>query len=303
MSDAFADFGPRYRVERRLARGGLCEIFLAHHEAAEGFSRRVVIKALLPHLAHEPDAVKLFLGEAQVGARLTHANLVHLYDFGENAGTHFIVLEYLEGVGLAPLLRAAASAGRKLTPGFVAAVGSQVCSGLAYAHARTDAEDRPLGLVHQGVSPRNLVACADGIVKILDFGVDHARGASAYAEPGVGESAACYLSPEQCGPGPIDARSDLFSLGLVLWELVTRSWAGPRIEARTRWSMGATCCESSCLATPRRRGLVRLATGRGYSWTYNRCTRSAGSPKPLKPGDPRRQLHRQPSDRGKCTSR
>ena len=222
MADSLPSLGPKYRLERRLAQVGMAEVFLARHEGPAGFSRRVLVKTLLPELAREPPQVKQFLSAARIAAQLTHPNIVHLYDFGEHEGTYYVVLEHLEGESVASLLRAALKAGRQLTPGFVASVGAHVCSGLSYANSCCDPEGRPSGLVHRDLNPLNIVACADGTVKILDFGFARPEGVSAYTEAGQVRNQPRYCSPELGSARPVDARSDLFSLGVVLWELVAR---------------------------------------------------------------------------------
>ncbi|HEY3450811.1 MAG TPA: serine/threonine-protein kinase [Myxococcales bacterium] len=220
MNELPEKFGDKYRVLRSLARGGMGEVFLARHEGPGGFSRDVVIKTLLPDLAEDESLVSMFLAEAKVAALLTHQNIVHLYDFGQQDGVYFIVMELLQGESLSALLRAARRAQRTLTPGFVAAIGSQVCAGLSYAWTRPGPDGKPLALVHRDISPQNILACSDGSAKVLDFGIAKYAGSSAFTSPGSIKGKPSYLSPEHLGISPVDDRSDQFCLGIVLWELV-----------------------------------------------------------------------------------
>ncbi|MGC4119467.1 MAG: serine/threonine-protein kinase [Myxococcales bacterium] len=220
MNELPEQFGGKYRVVRSLARGGMGEVFLARHEGPGGFSRDVVVKTLLADLAEDEAVVSMFLAEARVAALLTHPNIVHLNDFGEQDGTYYIVLELLAGESLSAVLRGARKAGRKLAHGFVAAIGSQVCAGLAYAWTRPGPDGAPLHLVHRDISPQNILACTDGSAKILDFGIAKYSGSSAHTSPGDLKGKPSYLSPEHLGRSPMDGRSDLFCLGIVLWELV-----------------------------------------------------------------------------------
>ncbi|HEY3450364.1 MAG TPA: serine/threonine-protein kinase [Myxococcales bacterium] len=217
MTTELPDLGSKYVVERPLARGGMAQVFLARHVGPGGVSRRVVVKTVTAEPSGEEKQLQLFVEEARIAALVSHPNIVHLYDFGEQRGVHFLVFEYLEGRSLDQILKAAIAENQALPPAFVAAVGAQVCAGLAYLHALKDAEGRPLGLVHRDVSPRNVVACADGAIKLLDLGI---TGLS--RELGLIKGRPPYLSPEQCVAKALDGRSDLFSLGVVLWELVAR---------------------------------------------------------------------------------
>jgi len=220
MNELPERFGDKYRVLRSLAGGGMGEVFLARHEGPGGFSRDVVIKTLLADLAEEESLVGMFLAEAKVAALLTHQNIVHLYDFGQQDGVYFIVMELLEGESLSALMRAARRAGRRPPPAFVAAIGSQVCAGLSYAWTRPGPDGEPLHLVHRDISPQNILACSDGSAKILDFGIAKYAGSSAFTSPGSVKGKPSYLSPEHLNVSPIDHRSDQFCLGIVLWELV-----------------------------------------------------------------------------------
>ncbi|MGC4119461.1 MAG: serine/threonine-protein kinase [Myxococcales bacterium] len=217
------DLGPKYVLERPLARGGPTQVFLGKHVGPGGFSRPVVIKTVTPDLSGDEAAgrtIELLRQEAGIAALVSHPNLVHLLDYGEHLGTHYLVFEHLQGRTLDQVVKAAAARGQALPPAFVATVAARVCAALGYLHSLRDAQGRSLGLVHRDVSTVSIAVCPDGAIRLLDLGVaqlDRAR-----AEKGLVKGRAPYLSPEQCVAKELDGRSDLFSLGVVLWELVAR---------------------------------------------------------------------------------
>ena len=210
--------GGKYKVSRELSRGGMGSVVLATHEGPEGFAREVVIKTLLPALSDREDLVQMFLNEARLAAQLTHPNIVHVYDFGKEGDTYFLVMEYLRGATLAALLRRAAREGRPLSSSFIAAVGAQVCAGLAYAHTKHGPDGQPLCVVHRDISPQNILLAEEGVAKILDFGIAKAHLGESRTRAGELKGKPSYMSPEQARGLPVDARSDVFSLGIVLWE-------------------------------------------------------------------------------------
>jgi serine/threonine-protein kinase len=210
--------GGKYRITRQLARGGMGEVCLAVHEGPGGFARQVVIKTLLPELSQREDLVQMFLGEAQLAAQLTHPNIVHVYDFGQEGPSYFFGLEYLQGATLSELLRRNRKTGRKVSSTFVCAIGSQVCAGLAYAFSKVGPDGEPLRVVHRDVSPQNILVCEEGVAKLLDFGIAKAKIGQAANSGDDVKGKPSYLSPEQARGLPADSRSDIFSLGIVLWE-------------------------------------------------------------------------------------
>lgn len=212
----------RYRLIRKLANGGMAEVFLARVEGPLGFEKRLVLKRLLPHLAEDPEFVGMFLDEARLVARLEHPNLVQLFDFGEEGGRHYLAMEYVDGPSLWALSRRAWQLGRPLAPELCAWLISQACAGLAYAHALEEpGTGRPLGLVHRDVSLDNLLVSRAGSVKVVDFGIAKVTSAAPRTQVGVLKGKVACMAPEYLQGLPIDMRVDVYALGVALYELVT----------------------------------------------------------------------------------
>jgi serine/threonine-protein kinase len=220
----------QYVLLRRIARGGMAEVFLAQQRGLEGFDRRVAVKRILPHLSDSPDFTKMFLGEAKLAAQLTHPNIVHIYDFGKNEGDYFIAMEYVEGVHAGQLFKH--SERDKLPATLVARIGADAASALHYAHDLRGANGKPIGLVHRDVSPANIMISFDGVVKLCDFGIAKAAALSeGLTNPGQVKGKYAYMSPEQTIAAPLDGRSDVFSLAIVLWELLAGKYIVSRGDA------------------------------------------------------------------------
>jgi serine/threonine protein kinase len=211
----------KYRIERALAVGGMAELFLARQSGPGGFEKRVVIKRTLPHLATNPEFVRMFLDEARIAARLSHPNIVQVFDFGEAGGSYFLVMEYLAGEDLDTILAALRVKGRTMPPGIAALITSAACEALQYAHSFVDENGTPLKIVHRDVSPSNIFLTHQGIVKLLDFGIAKAEGKLVHTEGGMLKGKFFYMSPEQVRGQALDGRSDVFALGAVLHELLT----------------------------------------------------------------------------------
>lgn len=218
--DSGTTFG-RYTLLCKLATGGMGELFVARQTGAGGFEKLVVIKRLLPHLAEDAHFVAMLLDEARIAARLSHPNVCQVYDLGEAEGHYYIAMEHLEGVPASMLLRRARRVGQRLEVGLAAAILRQTCDGLHHAHDLTDAEGNSIGLVHRDVSPSNLFVTSTGLVKVLDFGVAKSQDALARTHTGALKGKYAYMSPEQVLGNPVDRRADVFSLGVVLFELLT----------------------------------------------------------------------------------
>ena len=214
-----ARLGP-YRLGRRLAAGGMAEVFAATREGAAGFEKQVALKRILPHLVDDPELVEMFLDEARLASKLTHANVAQVFDFGEADGSFFIVMEWIRGKDLRRVMRAAAEAGVAVTPVQAALVGQGVARALACAHGLEDDHGRPLGLVHRDVSPQNVLVSFDGEVKLTDFGIAKIATGRSRTAVGVIKGKCAYMSPEQARGEALDGRTDLFALGVVLWELL-----------------------------------------------------------------------------------
>jgi len=221
-----APFG-KYELLERIATGGMAQVFLARSFGVAGFQKELVIKRLRPELSDDPRMVQMFINEAKIGVHLNHPNVVQVYELGRAGGSHFIAMEHLHGRDLTRLARAARLRETPVPLPAAVAILAEACRGLAYAHARTAADGSRLGLVHRDVSPHNIVVTFVGEVKIVDFGVARLAPATSASEvpdtdrkPSPGAGKAAYMSPEQASGAPLDHRSDIFSAGVVLWELV-----------------------------------------------------------------------------------
>jgi eukaryotic-like serine/threonine-protein kinase len=198
-------FSNRYRIEREIAHGGMAEVYLARDESLD---RLVALKALFPEYAREPSFVERFRREAQAAANLNHPNIVAIYDWGQESGTYFIVMEYVEGRSLRDLIRSEGA----LDAGQAADITAEIASALAFAHRS--------GVVHRDVKPGNVLLTRSGTVKVTDFGIARAGTSDGLTQTGSVMGTATYFSPEQAQGLAVDGRSDVYSVGVVLYELV-----------------------------------------------------------------------------------
>ncbi len=212
----------KYEPVRRLAVGGMGEIFLANQVGVPGFERLVVLKNLLPHLASNPAFVEQFLDEARVAALLNHPNVISIYDVGAWRGTYYIAMEYVPGVDIATLLTHCHNTSEHLSFTVVARIGLAVAAGLDYAHHARSSNGAPLHVVHRDISPQNIMVRHDGVTKIVDFGIARAANRFTKTETGEIKGKIAYLAPEQLAGDDVDARADQYSLGVVLWEMLAR---------------------------------------------------------------------------------
>ncbi|MBX7102232.1 MAG: protein kinase [Myxococcaceae bacterium] len=210
----------RYSVQAKIADGGMAEIFLATLHGAAGFSRPVVLKRVRSSLAADAGFRQSLLDEAAIAMRLQHSNIVQVLDLGEAAGSTFLVLELVEGWSLAQLLRRAAEAKHPLPPSLAVFLTIEMCRGLAYAHGRREG-GRSLEIVHRDVSPQNLLISVEGEVKLTDFGIARARTREGQTGIGQVKGKPSFMSPEQVRNEPLDARSDLFAVGTMLYQMLT----------------------------------------------------------------------------------
>ena len=194
------------------------EIYLARVQGTAGFEKTVIIKTILPHLADEDEFVERFLDEGRTLVNLSHGNIVPVFDMDEVDGEYFIAMDYVPGRDLKDVLE---RRDEPLPPDLAAYIISQVCDGLAYAHRQTDEQGDSLGIVHRDVSPSNVLLSTDGEVKLIDFGIARAAVRSSETVTGRIQGKCCYMSPEQATGKSVDHRSDIFSAGVVLYELLT----------------------------------------------------------------------------------
>jgi serine/threonine-protein kinase len=208
-----------YRLEERIAVGGMAEVFRATASSELGFTKSVVIKRLIPSLAHDPEAVRSFENELRVGVLLDHPNLLHVSDAGTYDGAPFLVTDYVRGVDLEALCYRSGSAPVPLEIALYIVI--EIAEALEYAHGLTSDNGDSLGLIHRDVSPANIMLTTKGEAKLVDFGVAKSRLTGGHTQFGVIKGKPPYMSPEQCLRGQLDGRTDVFSLGIVLYELVT----------------------------------------------------------------------------------
>ena len=210
--------GP-YLLHKKVARGGMAELFLADYERRDGFKRKVAIKRILPHLAGNQDFIKMFTREARVAALLQHPNIVQIFDYGKIENAYFIAMEYIDGKNLGEVLKALKQG---LPIEKAVFIISRICKGLDYSHTKRDENTgEPFHIVHRDISPQNLLISYQGEVKISDFGISKARSEPSLTQAGVVKGKMAYLSPEQALGEPIDHQADIYALGLVFYETLT----------------------------------------------------------------------------------
>lgn len=212
--------GCRYDLVRKLYSGGMGVVYEAEQHGARNFVKRVAIKLIHQHLARQPRFLENFIGEAKLVADLIHTNIVQTYHLGETRGQYFIAMELIRGLNLEQLQQLLERRQRRLPVELAVFITSRVARGLAYAHAKTDPDGHPLGIVHRDVSPKNVMVAYAGDVKLTDFGIAKARGFLTHQEGEVAVGKPEYMSPEQADFQITDLRSDLFSAGIVLAELL-----------------------------------------------------------------------------------
>jgi eukaryotic-like serine/threonine-protein kinase len=208
----------KYVVQRKLAEGGMAEIFLASSFGPEGFEKQVIIKRIRPAFSDDASFIDMFVSEARLVSRLNHANIVQIFDFDRHENTFYIAMEYIRGKSLAQAHQRARELSVPLLPALAAQIISEVARGLSFAHRLTE-RGQPLGLVHRDVTPQNILLSYEGAVKLTDFGI--AKAGSRASTVGMLKGKFAYMSPEQSRGEPVDARTDIFALGITFWELLT----------------------------------------------------------------------------------
>ncbi|HWU89550.1 MAG TPA: serine/threonine-protein kinase, partial [Kofleriaceae bacterium] len=211
----------RYSILRHLATGGMAEVYLARQAGMRGFEKLVVIKRIRPELTSGDGAVEAFLDEARLVAMLEHPHIVQVHEIGCVAGSYFFVMEHVDGVDLRQLLAACAGRGEVLSLANALYIAIDLCAALHYAHDRCGPDGAPLGIVHRDLSPSNVLISHDGTVKVCDFGIAKTAAHGPETERGMVKGKFSYMSPEQCMSAPLDRRSDVFALGILLYEMTT----------------------------------------------------------------------------------
>jgi eukaryotic-like serine/threonine-protein kinase len=212
----------RYTLLRKLATGGMAELYLALDRPVASVEKLVVIKRVLPVLEFEEAFLEMLLNEARIASTLSHRNIVQTYEFGRVEGTHFIAMEYIQGEDIRSIVRQIKKKGGEFPLAYALRVGISVCAGLAYAHDKHDLNGVPLEIVHRDISPQNMLITFQGHVKIVDFGIAKSRlKLSEQTRKGQLKGKIAYMAPEQAMGNAIDYRADIFSLGVILYELTT----------------------------------------------------------------------------------
>lgn len=211
----------KYKLLGILGAGGMGQLFLARHEGLDGSGKLLVVKRMVPALAGDAQSVLMFLDEARIASTLQHANIVRTFDVVAVEGELFLAMEFLHGRDASALLRRAESRGARIPLETAVAVAIAVAAGLHYAHEKRGTDGRPLGIVHRDISPQNVILTYEGDIKLIDFGVAKSSNNLTRTRLGVFKGKVAYASPEQCQGGLVDRRSDLFSLGVLLFELST----------------------------------------------------------------------------------
>ena len=212
----------RYRVIEKLEAGGMAEVFRAESEGLQGFKKQVAIKRVLPHLSEKKKFISMFLDEARLCAQLTHSNCVQVFDIGVGDNAYFIVMEFVDGANLKSVAEnLKKKQGRDMPLEVSAFLAAEICKGLDYAHNLKDSSGVDLHIVHRDMSPPNVLITKYGEVKIVDFGLAKASSQLEKSEPGIIKGKFSYLSPEAALGQDVDPRTDVFAVGIILWELLT----------------------------------------------------------------------------------
>ncbi len=212
----------KYEILTPLASGGMARIYVARVTGIGAFERHVVLKVISPERAQDVTSVQMFLDEARLAASLNHHNVAQVFEVGQEAGIHFLAMEYVHGQDLRALLAKAGSMGTRVPLELALTVVAGAAAGLDHAHERRTPDGTPMGIVHRDVSPSNIMIGYDGAVKLLDFGIAKAAARSVETQSGIIKGKFAYMAPEQCRGRDVDRRSDVFSLGIILYEVSTQ---------------------------------------------------------------------------------
>jgi eukaryotic-like serine/threonine-protein kinase len=212
----------RYTILRKITDGGTAEIFLAKQHGAQGFEKTVVLKRIFTTFYADPQFRHMLVDEAHVAMSLNHSNIVQVLDLGESEGRYFLALELVDGWTLDRILKRSKAAGVPIPPALALYVTAEICRALAYAHAKKRGDGKPMGIVHRDVSPHNVMMSAEGEVKLTDFGIAKAQNKTEKSLGNLIKGKVAFMSPEQAAGGELDGRSDLFSVGTMLYAMITR---------------------------------------------------------------------------------
>jgi serine/threonine protein kinase len=215
----------KYELLKKVGTGGMAELFLARQTGIEGFEKLIVIKRILPHLTdsrHSSRFVQMLLDEARLAAQLSHPNIIQIYDLGRVGDQYYIAMEYVNGVDLSQILKREMERDGHVPVEHVVKIATYVCEALSYAHKRTDNRGKPMRVVHRDVSPHNVLIAFDGGIKLTDFGIAKASSQMLKTQVGTIKGKWAYMSPEQCTGREVDHRSDIFSVGVLIYQMTTR---------------------------------------------------------------------------------
>lgn len=211
----------RYTLLEKIAQGGMAQVFKAKTVDPGGFERLVVIKRILPHISEDPEYVAMLIDEAKIAVHFTHGNIAQIYDLGRVQDDYFIVMEYVDGKTFSQISKRLKQVGKRFPLDVLLYCAIEVCRALSYIHEKKGPDGKPLGVVHRDISPQNIILSYSGNTKIIDFGVAKATVRKDRTESGVLKGKFAYMSPEQARSDVIDWRSDIFSMGTLLWEMAT----------------------------------------------------------------------------------
>ncbi|HEX9758049.1 MAG TPA: protein kinase [Nitrospiria bacterium] len=217
----------KYTLLERIGTGGMAELFLAKQEGMEGFEKILAIKRILPHLTQDNEFVQMFINEAKLAALLTHQNIVQIYDLGSAVPmglpepSYYIAMEYIKGKDLRSIINALRAIGTPFPINHALSLMNKVCCGLDYAHRKKNSQGKDLHIVHRDISPQNILVSYDGDVKVVDFGIAKAASHGTETRTGLLKGKLAYMSPEQAWGKPVDRRTDIFAMGIVLYEILT----------------------------------------------------------------------------------
>jgi serine/threonine protein kinase len=223
----------RYELLELCGDGGMARVYRAVTRGAAGFQRPVAIKRVHDHLADNTEFVRMFIEEARVGSELDHGNIVQVHDFGVDGSGYYLVMEWVDGVHFGQYAGAYAERGERVPWRYVAAIGAQISAALSAAHARVDAYGRPAPVIHRDVTPQNILLSVSGVAKLTDFGLARAMDRARMTNPDVVKGKLSYLAPELVEGKPASPQSDIYALGIVLWEALSGErlyWADNDIE-------------------------------------------------------------------------